>query len=472
MILYATSSWGDVLLRWHGTVLQKIILMWMLFVVYVGSIYFVQVCTGIQLGCNAKHGGLLGKGLSFLLVFRANSAYMKYKDALDSCVQFFGNLRFYAMLSSVLFKGGRGQYVWNRQLGDVGFSLEQRQSLDDFDDHALSHVRVEFSRYCMAMAVSFALHIRLSADSHLYGRLHHSSKAALNWDRMRLRTLLTQLEFDIVDQALRVEHTAGDEELYSGVAQPHVFHRRGGGFGWYGGHNPKAAAAADPMAEDRHYHVSMEPSYRQMMMLLTFSLKLVLRHCNQQYGCRERFMGQFFASSTELMEIHERVHGAVTVPLPLPYVNLVRILLLTYLLSMPFVVDPEEGFFANVVMPCLSGLALLGIDQIGTEFEIPFGSGPNTIDVQEMLSTLEMELLRMLDYSGDIRAREAFAWMPVPEFIREQAQHPFYWYLGLKEEVKHLSIPRYRGGGNSHVRVRHVEVPPVSTGGAQGARRP
>lgn len=298
---------------------------------------------------------------------------------------------------------------------------------------------------------------------HLFGCVDHDVKSRINWDRMRLRTLLTQLEFDIVDQALRVEHSPGDDHLHAG-AQPHVFHHRGGGFGWSGGYSKQAAAAADPKAEDRTYTVSMEPSYRQCMILICFTLRLVLHHSNQTYGVKERFVPLFFKHSTEMLQLHEDAHNDVTVPLPLPYVNLVRILLVSYLLSVPFLESYTDGVWANVVMPSFSALALLGIDQIGTEFETVFDAGVNAIDVQEMVSNLEMEVLRLLDYSGDLVARESFVWLPVPDFIREESARPFFWYLGLRSQVEHLPIPRCRAVSGGMVRMRHVTAPPASAG--------
>merc|ERR1712232_317129 len=116
---------------------------------------------------------------------------------------------------------------------------------------------------------------------------------------------------------------------------------------------------------------------------------------------------------------------------------------------------------ANIVMPTITAIALLGIDQIGTELENPFGDDANDLDVQEMIMTLEKEMMRMLEFAGDPVARDKFTWLPVPKFMQEETGKPFYWYVALKSEVKHLDVPRHRGAGG--LRVRHVNLPQCAT---------
>merc|ERR1740129_462989 len=137
----------------------------------------------------------------------------------------------------------------------------------------------------------------------------------------------------------------------------------------------------------------------------------------------------------------------MTTPLPLPYVNLVRTLMVAYLLSVPFFMDYDEGIFANVAMPTLTAMALLGIDQIGTELENPFGEDANDLDIQEMIINLERELMRLLLWTGDAMSVDRFVWLPVPEIMLTETEKHFHWYLALRKEVSHLSLPRARGVG-------------------------
>merc|ERR1711972_972869 len=110
----------------------------------------------------------------------------------------------------------------------------------------------------------------------------------------------------------------------------------------------------------------------------------------------------------------------------------------------------------GVIMPTLTAMALLGIDQIGMELENPFGGDVNDLDFQAMIMGLEKEMLRVLQLVGDERARDMFIWLPVPKFLQNESEKPFLWYLALKREVSHMDIPRCRSMGG--LWVRHVNL--------------
>jgi len=215
------------------------------------------------------------------------------------------------------------------------------------------------------------------------------------------------------------------------------------------------------------HDVSQEPSFHQLLVVLNFVTQSVRLHAGEPYGYKERFLPNFIYLTTEVMNHQDRANQAMTTPLPLPYVNLVRTLLVTYLISVPFFIHYEEGFWANVVMPTITALALLGIDQIGSELENPFGEDDNDLDIQEMIMTLERELMRLLELTGDAEARDKFAWVPAPRFMQDETEQPFLWYLALRSEVAHLDLPRYRSTGGLHV--RHVVAPAPRQPGSQGS---
>jgi len=260
---------------------------------------------------------------------------------------------------------------------------------------------------------------------------------------MRLRTLMSREEFSEVDHALtQYVHDAGDEqELWQSTrGQPDAFHRD---LPWH--------------VPGRVHEVSMEPSFQQMLVVLNFATQSIRLHAGEPYAFKERFLPEVLRLTTQVLNHQDRVNQAMTTPLPLPYVNLVRTLLVTYLISVPFFIDYEDGFWANVGMPTVTALALLGIDQIGSELENPFGEDENDLDVQEMIMTLEKELMRLLELSGDAVALDKFTWVPAPKFMQEETERPFSWYLALRSEVAHLGLPKHRGHGG--MRVRHVIAP-------------
>mmetsp|Transcript_11239 Transcript_11239/g.30012 ORF Transcript_11239/g.30012 Transcript_11239/m.30012 type:complete len:206 (-) Transcript_11239:29-646(-) len=200
-----------------------------------------------------------------------------------------------------------------------------------------------------------------------------------------------------------------------------------------------------------------------MLALFFRILTLVRLSMSETYAVKERQITKLLKINHQLMELRDRVHQILTTPLPFPYVHLVRTLLLVYLLSVPFFIDFRDGLWANICMPTLMALALFGIEEIGTQLENPFGSDTNDLDVQYMISALEMELMRTLEFVGDGVAREHFVWLPVPKFMQEETSKPFVRYLALASEVAHLRLPDI--GGPTHIggpRMRRTRLGPTA----------
>lgn len=449
MIYYDSKSWWDTLCRWQGTVLKTCWSKLAIFAVYVGVAYGLEVALGFNFGVAFDHSALVGSSLSFLLVFHANSSYGRYWDGRKTCSEFFANLKDLAMLSTTIMEGGHGQHVWNRRRGEDGFSGERRAALEDADDRRASEARVDLVRWILAAATSFMIGKRIGGDAYYHGEIDEDLKWRLNFDRMRLRTLMSKAEFEEVDRALRVEDTEEEEALLwrHAAGQPQAFHQAG---------------SRAQKEEETRYEVSMEPCQRQLVVVLAFLLQAARAHIAEPYGFKERYINDFIRCVKELIKLNDHVTQAMTTPLPLPYLNLVRTLLATFLLSTPFFINYTEGLFANLVMPVLGALALLGIDEIGTELENPFGDDDNDLDIQAMAMSLEKEVLRMLDLVGDVNAREQFAWLPVPKFMQGDTERPFLWYIALQREVGHLEVPRFRTPGGLRVRHLELELPTLS----------
>jgi hypothetical protein len=419
--------------------------------VYNAVIYIAEVILETNFSINLKTGGkILGKTLSVLLVFRANSSYDRYWEGRCSCSTFFTNIRDMCMHLCVLIKGGRGQHVHAHRFGEDGFSIERKRGLDDDDDTSASIARMDVARWAVALAVGFRIHMRMCAEGYFDGNLEEDVKWKLDWDRMRLRTLLTQEEFEVVDRALQVEDTDEEKELLwrDGLPQPHVFHD-----------STVPPRPRDKPDEPYTYVVSMEPTYRQLMVILTLLMRCIYLHAGEPYAYKERFFPEVLALTGEIMRTHDMVHLAMVTPLPLPYVSLVRTLLVGYLLTAPLFLDYEDGVWANVVMPTMTAIALIGIDHIGIELENPFGDDANDLDVQAMITQFEREVMRMLELIGDALAREKFTWLPVPKFMQDETNTPFLRYLALKSEVRHINFP-HNSGAVTGCRVRHVAAAP------------
>ena len=74
-------------------------------------------------------------------------------------------------------------------------------------------------------------------------------------------------------------------------------------------------------------------------------------------------------------------------PVPFTYAALIKISLLLYLMTLPFVLVAKMGFAAPLVVAGVS-LAMLGIEEAGVEIESPFGQEPNNLPLDMFCDTI------------------------------------------------------------------------------------
>jgi putative membrane protein len=75
-----------------------------------------------------------------------------------------------------------------------------------------------------------------------------------------------------------------------------------------------------------------------------------------------------------MVEAQGGVERILTTPIPFSYVSLVHHILMIYLITLPFVLVSELGWYASIGV-LLIGIAMMGIEQAGLEIEDPFGTG-------------------------------------------------------------------------------------------------
>lgn len=74
-------------------------------------------------------------------------------------------------------------------------------------------------------------------------------------------------------------------------------------------------------------------------------------------------------------------------PLPFVYVVMIKQLILVYLLTLPFAVGADCGWWSPVVMAIVS-LGLLGMEEASVEIEDPFGTDENCLDMVTYTMTI------------------------------------------------------------------------------------
>jgi putative membrane protein len=85
----------------------------------------------------------------------------------------------------------------------------------------------------------------------------------------------------------------------------------------------------------------------------------------------------------------ERVHKT---PLPFVYAALIKQILLVYLATLPFVLAPQLGFAAPMVVAVVS-LGMLGIEEAGVLIEDPFQLDPNHLPLEQICETITRDTL-------------------------------------------------------------------------------
>jgi putative membrane protein len=74
-------------------------------------------------------------------------------------------------------------------------------------------------------------------------------------------------------------------------------------------------------------------------------------------------------------------------PLPFVYASLIKLLILVYLITLPFVLVAKMDFAAPLVVAVVA-LAMLGIEEAGVEIEDPFGRGPNHLALDQICAVI------------------------------------------------------------------------------------
>jgi putative membrane protein len=81
-------------------------------------------------------------------------------------------------------------------------------------------------------------------------------------------------------------------------------------------------------------------------------------------------------------------------PLPFVYVVMIKQLILVYLLTLPFALGKECGWWSPVVMAIVA-LGLFGMEEAGVETEDPFGTDENCLDMETYTLTITRDTGQM-----------------------------------------------------------------------------
>mmetsp|Transcript_145933 Transcript_145933/g.467823 ORF Transcript_145933/g.467823 Transcript_145933/m.467823 type:complete len:453 (-) Transcript_145933:178-1536(-) len=421
MILYDSSDWLGLVFICHGTVWPHIQMKFIMVCLYTCAAWFVADIYEINAGTEGRT--ILVSTMSFLLIFRANQAYARYWHGRTMVAEFFSCCREFIMLSMGYIRGGVRTSVFTFS-GSEGRA--NHFPLDKFDERAME-LRVDIMRLTLASAIALRMHTHIAWDGYCFGSVDRDTKWTIDWERYRLRQLLTAEEFRLVDACVGLVDEHGEpggsrvDPLKRFILQ------------FRGNYGLDAEPPDDWPAE---FEVDMNSHPRPVLALCQLTRQLIFLHMNgpentQPWGIKERFVTELVVLLARMEHAYESVNQIISSPLPLPYANLCKLLLVTFLLSMPFFVDYRLGWFANTFIPAVVSLALLGIDAIATELENPFGVDANDLDLLERIHQLECEAVELLRLSGLAETTDFFCWRAVPEWVSVRSCRYLRYYLAV-----------------------------------------
>mmetsp|Transcript_133200 Transcript_133200/g.332551 ORF Transcript_133200/g.332551 Transcript_133200/m.332551 type:complete len:353 (-) Transcript_133200:15-1073(-) len=289
---------------------------------------------------------------------------------------------------------------------------------DEFDVRA-REFRINVVRLTLAYTVMLKMYTRIALNGYCFGSISCEEKWALDWDRLRLRQLLREDEFQAADSCLGILDDTTDSSLEGLAAQ-------------FRGH----CLDGPPDDWPDEFEVNLRPATRAQCTVLFFIRETLILNVNDfansvPWGIKERFVPNLSRLLSHTQDHFDMIHQIISTPVALPYACLCKTLVLIYMVCSPMTVDHSLGFFGGYVVPVFLVLALLGIDAISTELENPFGDDDNDLDILEYISSLEKEALEFLEMSGDHKAVQQFVWRRMPTFISEQSCKPLYHHLAF-----------------------------------------
>merc|ERR1719408_468228 len=120
---------------------------------------------------------------------------------------------------------------------------------------------------------------------------------------------------------------------------------------------------------------------------------------------------------TDMLLCFQLINENITMPFPIGYSQLCKVLMLIFVLGCPYIIETDLGLFANVFFPGVIGIALFGIENVATDLELPFGEDANDLNVSECAHVFECECVELLRACGKLGelAADRFQFTTFPE---------------------------------------------------------
>lgn len=428
MIRFNREVWT--VFYWHGGIYKHVWWPSLRYLLYLVLLFWVQSSMGFQVVCLGKQNlGAIVHFLVFLLVFRLHSVSDRHTKGAHAFLTLFGELE------SIL--AGFIPNVPGPKPGETDEALRRRHS------ELATLAKVNCVRLTLAFAVAFVIHCNIMDSMELQGELESEPLHEIVFLHHRLRSLLYAEELDVVDAALSISCEPGEAcadgasfgdvagwwelckrfvgaasddnnseegmhyrarlagtDMTESVFRAEVSRRR-----------PKLAHSASrsqPLLGRKTYaclpsgvgaaqdedDVVTAPLPKVITAMLVNALRVPLK---QPWGYPERMLNVIAGHGKTLTDKMADIAAIVTLPTPLPYIQLCQLLSAAFALFYPVSIDIRSGFLDNVLMPFVIYFVILGFEALAKMMESPAGHDSTDLCCLEMIHNLEVHAKYVFD---------------------------------------------------------------------------
>jgi hypothetical protein len=253
-------------------------------------------------------------------------------------------------------------------------------------------------RLCLAIAAALRYHCRISEVALSGGHLDSDKVQHVLFDFLRVRGLLYPQEEKLLNDASGL----WCEEIEEGISRccPEVNFKFRVILGYRKTERSKDAVRGVKtlrpfFQDDREKHrKGDDTSCGTPLPLLLIQM---LRDCiytpalgpAKNWGYPERLLNILEMELGRVSMSFESLDRLITLPLPLSYLQHCKLLFILFVILYPLTTRPDEGFWANVISPCIIFTALLGIEVLADQLENPLGDDVVDMNIYEMIHDME-----------------------------------------------------------------------------------
>jgi len=348
-----------------------------LYVLYASAVYWF--CKDLNICFSTEGLPLVAGCVTYMLVFRLNQCHSRLHGAQAMVAKAVGGLR--GIVSCICTMA---RYTENNSV-----------ELTEDEQQAATLLKVHVCRLSIAYIVSLKYHMRAADMMNAGHKVDSDSLRHALTDLVRIKSLLTGVETDLLEYCCGLyeegEEAATMTNTSSSFAVDMNRHRTQRDLAGL-----SLLLGGTGQAEHGGYAV---PPF-----ILTLLRMAIREPLDKRWGCPERVLSLCEDYIDDVIQAFRGMNRMVACPLPLPYLQLCKLLLCLFVLSLPWVVEPAHGAWSNIVAPSVLAMTFLGYETCSDIMENPLGDDSADISVYEAAHELEVDIQQIFDGTAFRRA--------------------------------------------------------------------